>query len=99
VGESDLLEVPAGRLDVAGEQPLATAQRELAEEIGKAAEHWQHLVSYYSSVGFSDERVHVYLATGLSEAHAESGENERISIERWPLDELDALLDQVVDAK
>ena len=65
VGAPDLLELPAGKLDVEGEEPLETAKRELAEEIGKAAAEWEHLHSFYTSPGFTDEECHVYLATGL----------------------------------
>jgi 8-oxo-dGTP pyrophosphatase MutT (NUDIX family) len=99
VGEPDLLEIPAGRLDKQGEQPLQTAQRELAEEIGRGAEHWEHLTTYYSSAGFSDEVVHVYLATGLFESSADSGEDERIEVVRWPLEDLDGAIDSCRDAK
>jgi 8-oxo-dGTP pyrophosphatase MutT (NUDIX family) len=99
VGIPDLLEIPAGKLDVEGEEPLATAKRELAEEIGKAAEHWERLTVFFSSAGFTDERVHVFLATGLSDAHAETEENERIEIVTRPLGELDALIDEISDAK
>ena len=99
VGIPDLLELPAGRLDKAGEAPLASAKRELAEEIGKAAEHWELLSVYYSSAGFTDEEVHVFLATGLSGASADSGEDERIEIVTHPLAELDALIDEIQDAK
>ena len=67
-GEQALLEMPAGKLDVAGEPALETARRELAEEIGKAAADWRELVSFYTSPGFTDERVDVYPATGLSDA-------------------------------
>ena len=99
VGDPDFLEIPAGRLDVEGEAPLEAAQRELAEEIGKGAEHWEHLTDYVSSVGVMDEVVHVYLATGLRDEHAEAEDNERIEIVRWPLDRLDELLDIVKDSK
>jgi 8-oxo-dGTP pyrophosphatase MutT (NUDIX family) len=95
----DLLELPAGKLDVEGEEPLAAAKRELAEEIGKAAETWEHLHSFYTSPGFTDEECHVYLATGLSDAEAETDEHERIDIEIRPLSELDALIDEVRDSK
>ncbi len=71
VGEEALLEIPAGKLD-SGQDVLETAKRELAEEIGKAAEHWQYLTSFYTTPGFSDEEIHVYVATGLSDAHAEA---------------------------
>ena len=99
VGDPDFLEIPAGRLDVEGEPPLAAAQRELAEEIGKAAEHWEHLTEYVSSVGVMDEVVHVYLATGLSERHAEAEHNERIELVRWPLADLDGAIEATRDAK
>jgi ADP-ribose pyrophosphatase len=99
VGEEALLELPAGKLDVEGEEPLATAKRELAEEIGKAAEHWEHLHTFYTSPGFTDEECHVYLATGLSDAAADTDEHERIDIEVRPLAELDAIIDEVRDSK
>ena len=99
LGLPDLLELPAGKLDVEGEEPLEAAKRELAEEIGKAAEHWEHLHSYYTSAGFTDEECIVYLATGLSDAGVEPDAHERIDIETRPLSELDALIDEVRDAK
>jgi 8-oxo-dGTP pyrophosphatase MutT (NUDIX family) len=99
VNEPALLEIPAGRLDVAGEQPLAAAQRELAEEIGRGARSWQPIVTYYTGAGFTDELVHLFHATELYEAHADSGENERIEIVRWPLAQLDDAIAQCRDAK
>jgi 8-oxo-dGTP pyrophosphatase MutT (NUDIX family) len=99
VGEPALLEIPAGRLDVEGEAPLAAAQRELAEEIGKGAERWQPIVIYYTGAGFTDERVHLFEATALHDAHAESEENERIELVPWPLDRLDDALAECRDAK
>jgi len=99
VGEPDLLEIPAGKLDVEGEAPLEAAKRELAEEIGKAASEWEHLHTFFTSPGFTDEVCHVYLATGLSDASAETDEHERIDIEVRPLAELDAIIDEVQDSK
>jgi 8-oxo-dGTP pyrophosphatase MutT (NUDIX family) len=99
VGEPALLEIPAGRLDVEGEAPLEAGRRELAEEIGRGARHWEPIVAYYSGAGITDERVHLYAATGLYESHAESDENERIEIIPWPLSELDAAIDECRDAK
>jgi 8-oxo-dGTP pyrophosphatase MutT (NUDIX family) len=99
IGDPDFLEIPAGRLDVDGEGPLAAAKRELAEEIGKAADGWEHAAGYVSSVGVMDEIVHVFLATGLSEAHAEAEHNERIEIVRWPLADLDGAIAATRDAK
>jgi 8-oxo-dGTP pyrophosphatase MutT (NUDIX family) len=99
VEEPDLLEIPAGRLDVDGEQPLQAAQRELAEEIGRGARNWEPILTYYSSAGFTDERVHLFLATDLYESTAQSEENERIEIVHWPLAELGQAIEECRDAK
>jgi 8-oxo-dGTP pyrophosphatase MutT (NUDIX family) len=100
VGAPDLLELPAGKLDEDEEDPEQTARRELAEEIGKAAERWELLHAFYTTVGYSDEQVHVYLATGLSDVdRPEVEEDERIEIVAWPLDALQAAIDECVDAK
>lgn len=98
IGDPDSLELPAGKIDP-GEDALTTGQRELAEEIGQAATDWELLTSYYSSLGVMDEEVWVYLATGLSDAHAEVDENERIELVRWPLSDLDGALAATRDAK
>ena len=94
-----LLELPAGKLDEEGEDPLATAKRELAEEIGKGARTWVHLTTFWASPGFSDEQIHVYLATDLYDEHAEAEEMERIEIERVPLGQLDDLIGRCTDGK
>jgi 8-oxo-dGTP pyrophosphatase MutT (NUDIX family) len=101
VGEQALLEVPAGKLDEEGEEPLDTAKRELIEEIGKGAREWEHLVTAWSSPGFTDEQYHVYLATDLYDAEPDEdpSENERIEIVKWPLDRLDEAIEQTTDAK
>jgi 8-oxo-dGTP pyrophosphatase MutT (NUDIX family) len=97
--KADLLEIPAGRLDVDGESPLQAAQRELAEEVGLGGERWEPILSFYTSAGFTDERVHLFGATGLHEASAESGENERIEIVPWPLARLDEVIGECRDGK
>jgi 8-oxo-dGTP pyrophosphatase MutT (NUDIX family) len=100
VGAADSLEIPAGKLDVPGEPPLETAKRELAEEIGKHAEHWEELLAFYTSPGISDERMRLYLATGLSDAAEEElDHNEGIEIVPWPLERLDDAIAQCSDAK
>jgi 8-oxo-dGTP pyrophosphatase MutT (NUDIX family) len=96
----DLLEIPAGKLDVEGEQPLENARRELAEEIGKGSDHWIHLKTYWSSAGWTNEQVHVYLAEQVHDVpQQDSGEDERIEVVTWPLSDLDGLIDVLVDAK
>ena len=99
VGEERLLEIPAGRLDIDGEGPAEAAGRELAEEIGRGARSWEPILSYYSSAGFSDERVHLFCATDLYEESASSGENERIEVVRWPLAQLERAIEECRDAK
>lgn len=100
-GLRDSLEIPAGKLDVEGEPPLQTAQRELAEEVGVQAAHWEQLFTFYSSGGFSDERIWLYLATGLSPipGGATADSSERISSERWSLVRLDEAIAECQDAK
>lgn len=99
VNERALLEVPAGKLDEEGESPLDTARRELAEEIGKGARSWQHITSFFTSPGFTDEECHLFMATDLYDAEAEAGENERIEIVEVPLAQLDSVIRDCRDSK
>ncbi|MBV9311497.1 MAG: NUDIX hydrolase [Solirubrobacterales bacterium] len=101
VGATDSLEIPAGKLDVPEEDQLATAKRELAEEIGKQAAEWKEIFAFYTSPGFSDERVWLYLATSLSDCpeQASAEESERIEIVPWPLDRVKEAIEQCEDSK
>jgi 8-oxo-dGTP pyrophosphatase MutT (NUDIX family) len=99
VGEEALLELPAGKLDVPGESPPDCAKRELAEEVGKSAAHWRELKRFYTSPGFAEEQVIVYLATGLEEADAEPDTEERLEVVNWPLEDLDRAIAECADAK
>jgi 8-oxo-dGTP pyrophosphatase MutT (NUDIX family) len=94
-----LLELPAGKLDEEGEDVLATAKRELAEEIGKGAKNWSHLTTFWASPGFSDERIHVYLATDLYDEQAHTDEVERIEIVKVPKSQIDDVIRENVDSK
>jgi 8-oxo-dGTP pyrophosphatase MutT (NUDIX family) len=99
VGDPDVLEIPAGILDREGETPLQAAQRELGEEVGLAADHWEPITTFASSVGILDELVHVFHATGLRDASAAREPHERIEVVRWPLDDLDGAIAATRDAK
>lgn len=90
-------EMPAGLLDVEGEDPIAAAQRELAEEVDLVAEHWEHLLTLHTSPGGSDEVITIFLATGLSPADdifEREGEEVDMTLRWTPLDEaVEAVLD------
>lgn len=82
-------ELPAGLLDVDGEEPLIAAQRELAEEADLVAAHWEPLVSSWTTPGGNDEAIHIFLATGISaapSAHEREDEEADIRVEWVPLD-------------
>ncbi|MER7762313.1 NUDIX hydrolase [Streptomyces sp. NPDC097619] len=87
-----LWELPAGLLDVPGENPLHAAQRELYEEAHVKAEDWRVLVDIFATPGGSDEAIRVFLARGLSEADGEryevSEEEADMEAARVPLPEL-----------
>lgn len=81
-----LYEIPAGLLE-AGEDPPACARRELAEETGLTAGRLEPLITYHTTPGFSDEVVHLFVATDLSDGETDHGHDEVIEVVRMPLDE------------
>jgi len=93
-------EIPAGLLDIAEEDALAAARRELAEEADLTAERWDVLAEFYTTPGGSDEAIRIYLARGLAparEVFARTAEEADIEVRWVPLDELvDAILDRRV---
>ena len=95
IGREDVLELPAGLMDVEGESPLDTAKRELEEEIGLEADEWVQATSYFSSSGMTDEITHVFLATGLRKV---SDVEEGIEHVTWPIEDIDGLIDGNPDA-
>lgn len=98
-----LWEVPAGLRDVEGEDPAATAARELAEEAGLEAGTLEHLITFHNSPGFCDEAVVIYLATNLSEVpdDRQGVEEQHMEVARVPLAEALAMVDdgRITDAK
>jgi ADP-ribose pyrophosphatase len=99
MGES-LLELPAGKIDHQ-EPPEQTALRELAEEVGFQAGKLEKIAEFYSTPGFCDELLHVYLATGLVPVGTRHDEDEEIEILRFSREELKVLLrtGQIRDGK
>ena len=77
----ELLEIPAGTLDP-GESPRATAERELGEECGLAADDWEEGPSFFTAPGFCTERLTLFLATGLHETDA-SGPDDELLEQSW----------------
>lgn len=92
-----LLELPAGLIDE-GEKPLETAQRELREETGLHGGSWRELASFWTSPGFVNERVWVFVAAGLEEGEPEPDEGEELEVVRWTLSEVEARLPELEDA-
>ncbi len=81
------LEIPAGKFDKPGEDPLLCAQRELSEETGLLADSWRKLTVLETTPGFCNERIHIYLATGLKQGETHPDEDEFVATTRMPLTE------------
>jgi ADP-ribose pyrophosphatase len=101
--DRDLLEIPAGKRDVAGEAPELTAHRELVEEIGMRAGRLELLGEFYNSPGFSDEYSYTFLALELepAEQNLQGIEEQHMTLERIRLADVPALIRSrdIVDAK
>jgi ADP-ribose pyrophosphatase len=95
-----LLEIPAGTLN-AGEDPAIGAARELEEEIGVTAAKIEKISEFYVSPGFLTEKMHLYMATGLTETEQRLEEDEILSIERYSFTEALKMIEsgEIVDAK
>ena len=93
-----LLELPAGTLED-GEEPLASAQRELAEEVGLRGGRWRDLGGFWTSPGFLREYMHVFLAEELEPGEAEPDEDEDVEIVRWPIAKIAERIGELEDAK
>ena len=89
--EKAVLEAPAGKIEQDEDHRIA-AIRELKEETGYSAEKFEYITSFYSSIGYSEEVLHLYLATGLTPGETQFDDNEAIDIEEYDL----GLLKQMV---
>lgn len=97
--EEVMLELPAGKLDFAGEDPLEAAKRELAEEVGRDAAEWSYLGGFYTAPALITEFIHLYVATGLTPSDVEPLAEEEIEVVRVPLATLPTVVERVRDAK
>jgi 8-oxo-dGTP pyrophosphatase MutT (NUDIX family) len=93
-----LLELPAGTREP-DEEPLATAKRELVEEAGLGGGEWRLAATFFSTPGFCDEQVSVYVAEGVEETERQPQEDEEIELVRVDVGELESLLPEIEDAK
>jgi ADP-ribose pyrophosphatase len=93
-----LLELPAGTLEP-GEDPLDSARRELAEETGLHGGEWRLAARFWTTPGFCDELLHVYVATGLAAGEAALEDDEDIELVHWNADEIADRLGEIEDAK
>lgn len=93
-------EIPAGKLDE-GEDPAVCASRELLEETGCTAERLERLTTIYTTPGFTDERIHLFMATGLTTGDTAHEEHEFISIERFTLSQALEMIErgEIMDGK
>ena len=93
-----LLELPAGTLE-AGESPLDSARRELAEETGMTGGTWRELAAFYTTPGFCRERMHLFAAEGVERGDASPEADEELELVRWRVDEIASRLGEIEDAK
>jgi ADP-ribose pyrophosphatase len=95
---NELLELPAGTLED-GEEPLASAKRELEEETGLTGGTWRELAAFYTTPGFCRERMHLFLAEGVQHGEANPEEDEQLELVRWRRDKVEDRLGEIEDAK
>lgn len=82
-----MTEIPAGKLDYPEEDRLAAIQRELREETGYTADHWEEIGLFYPAAAYSDEKITMYLATGLHKGRQTLDEGEFLNVFELPLRE------------
>ena len=95
------MEVPAGKLDIKGEDPIICAARELSEETGYTAGKIWKLTTIATTVGFSDEYIHLYAATDLTKGAQHPDDDEFINVVKVPLTAALQMVEtgKIIDAK
>lgn len=93
-----LLEIPAGTAEP-GESALETARRELAEETGLRGGEWRQAAVFWTTPGFTRERMTLFFAEGVEAGDAEPEEDESFELVRWPVAEIGERLGEIEDAK
>jgi ADP-ribose pyrophosphatase len=93
-----LLELPAGTAEP-GEEPLATARRELREECGLTGGQWRELAVFWTTPGFCRERMHLFAAENVERGEPEPADDEELELVRWPVTEVEGRLGEIEDAK
>ncbi|MEC2070679.1 NUDIX hydrolase [Alkalihalophilus marmarensis] len=98
--EKTIIEIPAGKLDE-GEEPADCAKRELAEETGYVTDNLDFLLSFYTSPGFADELIYMYVATGLTAGEVNRDEDEFLDVIEATLEEAEEMVrdERIHDAK
>ena len=96
-----ITEIPAGKLDSFDEDRLEACKRELREETGYVADEWTELGDYHPAAAYTDERITLYLATGLRKGERELDEDEFLDVVEVPLVDLvkDIALGKITDGK
>lgn len=96
-----ITEIPAGKLDSFTEDRLAAAKRELEEETGYTADNWQELGDFHPTAAYCDEKITLYLATGLRQGNRHLDDDEFLNVMAVPMEELvaDIMSGRITDGK